>query len=426
MQSTPNEEKDIFRSSRILYIFEAMFEYFISLLTTGAYLAKLTSTIGISDSMTAVLSSVTSLAGMFQIISIFLSHKLPVKRWVVPITLIAQVCVSMLYVIPFLNLGAIAPIIFFAIMLINSAGKNVVSPAKSNWFLTLVEDKKRGDFQAKITIVSLAGGMIFTLTASTLMDTFEAKENITGAFIVMTVAICVLTVFQFACLLFAKEKPAVAEKKSSPFSAVGTLLKNKVYKRFIVINFLWAIAANVTNPFLSTFQIKELGFSMTFISGVGIVLNILQMVVVYFFGRYSVRHSYSSILRISYVFASVAFLFVALSTPQNGYVVFTLYRLVNVFYGAANAVSATSLLFNIVPPNDRTSAIAVNTIISGATGFCVTLIISPILNLLQSLNISLFGIQIYAQQILALASLVLTLVILLYYQLVCHKHLKNN
>ena len=36
------ENKDIYKTSRFLYILEAAFEYFISLLVTGAYLAKIT------------------------------------------------------------------------------------------------------------------------------------------------------------------------------------------------------------------------------------------------------------------------------------------------------------------------------------------------------------------------------------------------
>ena len=44
--------KDIYKTSRVLYIIEAALEYFISLVVTGAYLAKLAESIGISDALT--------------------------------------------------------------------------------------------------------------------------------------------------------------------------------------------------------------------------------------------------------------------------------------------------------------------------------------------------------------------------------------
>ena len=417
--------KDEYKLSRIVYILECMFEYFISILTTGAYLAKLTTTIGISDSMTAILSSLTSLAGIFQIVSIFLAHKTPVKRWVLPITFITQALVSTLYVIPFLNIGALAPVLFFVIIFVSKAAVNIVAPAKSNWFLSLVDDRHRGNFQAKINIVSLGGGMIFTFLASLTIDKFEANGNLSSAFITMTVVICILATLQILCLIIARERATDSVKKESPLSAIKKLCHNKIYVRILLFNLIWAVANNVTTPFLSTYQIKELGFSMTFISTVGIIISFLQMFVVYFFGRYSVRHSYASIQRIAYVFALFSFLFIIISTPSNGYVTFTIYRVVSLFFGSASAVSATSLLFAIVPPNERTAAIAFNTIATGLVSFLVTLAVSPLLNSLQSSSPSLFGIQLYAQQILAFISFCITILLLLYYQIFCHKLIKD-
>jgi hypothetical protein len=426
MDNVPIKIKDEYRLSRIAYILECMFEYFISILTSGAYLGKLTTTIGISDSMTAILSSIASLAGMFQIISIFLVKKTPVKRWVLPITFITQALVSTLYMIPFLGFGALAPFVFFVIILISRAAVNVVSPAKSNWFLSLVDDRGRGNFQAKITLVSPAGGTVFTFLASLMIDNLEAKGNLGGAFITITVIICVLAVLQISCLVIAREKPTEkSEKTDSPLKAISSLCKNKIYVRILIFNLLWSLTNNITAPFLSTYQIKELGFSMTFISTVGIVISLLQMFVVYFFGRYSMRHSYASILRIAYVFAFVSFFFVMISTTKNGYITFTAYRFINLFFGAANAVSATSILFIIVPHEERTAAIAFNTVIVGLVGFSVTLIASPLLTLLQSADIVIFGARLYAQQILAFFSLCFTALILLYYQFFCYKLLSS-
>ena len=419
------KEKDEFKLSRTAYILECMFEYFITILTTGAYLAKLTTTIGISDSMTAILSSLTSLAGIFQIVSIFLAHRTPVKRWVLPITFITQALVSTLYVIPFLNIGALAPVLFFVIIFISKAAVNVVAPAKSNWFLSLVDDRQRGNFQAKINIVSLAGGMIFTFLASFTIDEFEAKGNLSGAFIAMTVVICILAALQIFCLVIARERTGEAVKKESPLTAIKKLCHNKIYIRILIFNLIWAIANNVTTPFLSTYQINELGFSMTFISTVGIVISFLQMFAVYFFGRYSVRHSYASILRIAYVFALFSFLFVMFSTTSNGYVTFTIYRVINLFFGSASAVSSTSLLFSVVPPSERTAAIAFNTIASGLVSFFVTLAVSPVLDALQSARPLIFGIEVYAQQILAFVSFCITILLLIYYQIFCHKLIKD-
>ena len=61
--------------SRILYIIEAALEYFISILVAGSYLATLTSHLGMSDSLTGILSSFISLGCLFQLFSVFLKRK---------------------------------------------------------------------------------------------------------------------------------------------------------------------------------------------------------------------------------------------------------------------------------------------------------------------------------------------------------------
>ena len=69
-------KKDPYAFSAKLYFPKCAFAYLISIITTGAYLAKLTTTIGISDGMTAILSSIGNLACFFQFAAIPLSHPL--------------------------------------------------------------------------------------------------------------------------------------------------------------------------------------------------------------------------------------------------------------------------------------------------------------------------------------------------------------
>ena len=72
-----------------------------------------------------------------------------------------------------------------------------------DWFLSPVEDKKRGDIQAKTSIVSLIGGTLFTFTASFAIDKFEAEGNMNVVFVILTVSIFVLALLQLTCLLTA-------------------------------------------------------------------------------------------------------------------------------------------------------------------------------------------------------------------------------
>ena len=415
------KSKDEYKVTRTVYIIECMFEYFISILVSGAYLAKLTTTIGISDTMTAILSSVASLAAMFQVFSIFLAHKTPVKRWVLPMTVIPQVLVATLYLIPFFNLGVLAPILFFVISLINQAAHNIVAPATSNWFFSPVEPSKRGDFQAKISMFSLIGGTIFTFLAGRAMDKFEAEGKLNSLFIYLTIVIFVFALFQMICLMLAKSDTMKVEKKESPFKSIKTILKNKAFTQMLILSAIWAVANNITSPFLSTYQIKELGFSMSFISTVTIVLNFLNILIVYLTGKYSKKHSYSSIFKASFVFALFGFAIITFTNPTNGHVMFTIYRVFLLFFGATAGISTTALIFAVVEETERTAALAFKSIVTGLLGFSTTLLISPLFPILQNSDIVIFGMKFYAQQVLAFISFCVTLLILIYYQFFCTK-----
>ena len=55
--------------SRVSFIIEAALEYFVAIMVTGAFLAKLTSHLGVSDSLTGIISAFLSLGHVFQLFS---------------------------------------------------------------------------------------------------------------------------------------------------------------------------------------------------------------------------------------------------------------------------------------------------------------------------------------------------------------------
>ena len=414
MQDSAVQNKDIYKTSRLLYIIEAAFEYFISILTTGAYLAKLTTSIGISDSTTAVLSTLGSIAASCQLISIFLAHKTPVKRWVIPILATYQLMLSTLYLIPFMNLGRLTGAVFFAIILSTSILSNIISPIKSTWFVNLIDPKKRGLFSAVLVNVSLFGGIIFTLVTSLLLDKYESQNNIEGAFKILTVTILVLSILHISSLIFLKEKPTVTKKHEKPLAEIKNLSKNKKFTSFIFLHVSWAAATCLSASFYGTYQIGELGLSMTFISFINIAVTLLQMIVLYLFGKYSVRHAYLPIIKIAYPANLLTIIVMVFTMPKNGVVMYVIYRAIGIIANASTSV-ANNFIYQLTSREERTAAIAVNTMATGLTTFFVTLAATPLFNYLKNtLGSTLFGRTIYAQQTLSAISAVLCTAIVVY------------
>ena len=94
-----------FKRSRWAYTIECAFEYFVALLVSDVFLATLLSEMGIEDSVIGVISSLISLAFLFQLFSILVvPHIKNVKFFAVPIHFIGQFFFLALYLLPFLNL----------------------------------------------------------------------------------------------------------------------------------------------------------------------------------------------------------------------------------------------------------------------------------------------------------------------------------
>ena len=86
-----------YAGSRAAHVGDAAFEYFQAILLAGTYLAKLTSSLGISDSLTGILSSIIALGGTFRIASVYLFPKQPVKKKVMVFEALNQLLAISLY-----------------------------------------------------------------------------------------------------------------------------------------------------------------------------------------------------------------------------------------------------------------------------------------------------------------------------------------
>ena len=105
------------KRSRLMYIFEAALEYFISILVAGSYLATLTKELGVSDSLTGIISSVISLGCLFQLFSLSLKRK-RVKISVLAFSVLNQLLFMLLYVIPLTKLEKQTKIALFIILIL--------------------------------------------------------------------------------------------------------------------------------------------------------------------------------------------------------------------------------------------------------------------------------------------------------------------
>jgi Na+/melibiose symporter-like transporter len=404
--------------SRFLYIIEAALEYFVSIAVGTVYLAKITASVGMKDSLTGILTAFVSLGCGFQIIALFIAHKKPVKRWVTISHIISQSLFALLYFVPLLNISRVGKIVLLILFLfLAQIIHNAISSPKINWYMSLVDDNKRGSFTANKEIVSLLSGMIFTYTLGYIMDTYATKT----AFITCGIMIFVLMALHTATLVFAKEKKEEQKERVNVKESIKELLQNKSIIKVIGLFIIWNAASSMTISFAGAYQNGTLGFTTTFSSVVIIIASIARAIFSRPLGRYADKNSFCKMLYICFTLEILAFAINIFTVPSNGKVMYILFYTIYAIGQAGINSSIINLAYDYVPNEQKTGAVALVNTCSGFTGFFTALLVSPVVDRIQKNGNMLFGIKIYSQQLMSLISAIIVAVILVYLKTVISK-----
>ena len=405
---------DKYKAGRVLYCIEAALEYFIAIMVGETYLAKIASELGASDALTGVLYSFVSLGCAFQMIAIFFARKTPVKRWVTPLHILSQLLFTLIWAVPLIEGETrVKLIVFIALLLLGQIIHNVINPAKINWFMSLVDNGKRGRFTAKKEMISLIGGMCFSFCMGNVIDLFEERGEIRTAFVIACATVFVLMLLHTLTLIFTVEKPT--EKSGERVSeGIVLLLHDKTLFKVIGVSVLWYAVNYMTTPFYGSYRIGELGFSMTFCSLLAIAYSIIRSLVSPLTGRYADKRGFTRMLFICFSIQGVALLINTFTAPSNGHVFYTAYYVLNAIAMAGINSGQINLIYDYVDEKKRTSALALSHAVSGVVGFLTTLAVTPLVSYIQKNGNRLFGIYVYAQQLLSAMGVVGITVILIY------------
>jgi predicted MFS family arabinose efflux permease len=263
--------------------------------------------------------------------------------------------------------------------------------------------------------------MVFTFSVSYVIDYFEATGNMQGSFLFCGIGIFVLMMLHTATLLLSKEKKTPPSPKTSAGKAIGDLFKNKRLMKAILLITLWNVASHITTPFLGTYQIKELGFSMVFISLLTVLYSVSRSLISKPLGRYADRTSFVNMLNVCYLFMAAAFAVNMFTTPENGKLLFSIHYLLYALGCAGITSSEINLIYESVDHEHRMGALALKSTVAGLSGFAASLLVSPLVDYIQKNGNRFWGMDLYAQQVLSAITLLITIGLLIYTNTVMRK-----
>ena len=398
-----------YKRSRFAYVSQAAIGYFVTLLVTDAFLAMLLSYIGMSDAMTGIKSSLVSLAFISQLIAIFLGRFRVSKKTLTTTFHIVSVFIFMfLYIVPFLPLESnVKGIIVFVGVLTAYMCQNAVQPLYFKWSSALIDPNTRAEFSAVKEAISVIGGVVFTTVVGYVIDKYEGLGNVEGAFIFIAISMLVLNILDLISFsLIKKDEITEEEKRKSLKDVFVYIMSNKNLRNVIILCILWEVGNCFTFGFLGIYKIKNLGMSILSVQIINFAAALIRAVISKPFGRYSDKHSFAKGFRLALIIMLVSFATVIFTTKETWYLIIIQTILYNVGLAGTNQ-NSSNILFSYVKPEFISEALAIKCCIAGICGFLSSIVAGNFLDLIQEKGVTLFGIAINGQQILATISCVI-------------------
>ncbi len=407
-----------------MYILQAGFEYLLSLLVTGSFLATLTKQLGMSDSLTGIIASFISLGSLFQLLSLFLRGR-RFKPTVIVLSVVNQLLFLLLYIVPLGTGSRTAKSAVFVVLIFTAyIVYYLIHPKKINWMMSNVDDHHRGSFTADKEVISLLAGMAFSFSMGALIDHFVAVNQIRTAFIISAVVMFVLLLLQTLSLIFTDEPLLPEGKKKNLIAGLRDLFNNKSMLCVMVVSVLYFIITHSASPFFSTYQLSELGFNLKLVTALTMLGSASRILVSKFWGNYADKKSFAKMFEKCLFLLAVSFFCVFLATPENGKITFALYY---IFHGAALGGANSALMnmvFDYAKVETRADSLAVCQAVSGIVGFLSTLAISPLISHIQQNGNRFLGLPLYAQQVAALITVLIIIVTIIFVHTVMLKQKK--
>lgn len=408
------------RTSRVAFVLVESFEYFITLFVTGTMLGYLLDTVGFSDSLQGIIGTVSTFACGAQLFTLFLSGK-RVKRICTLTNVINQLGFSVLYLFPLFDLSQNLKTTLLLILLIGGhLLNNAIRSSKIAMFMDSVPLDKRGSFTAVKEMISLAGGILISLVMGRIADTYRDAGGLPTReyYVICATALLLMGAIHAASMLISTEKVKPCESKVSLADTVKRISKNKNFIKVVIVGLIWNMASAFSISFFASYQREELAFSFTVIAVLSTVSAIARILASPLLGKIADKYSFATSMTISFILAAIAFSAMIFTVPSTRW----LYAVYASFYGFSMAginSGVINLVYDYVEDKDRAAAMGVKNALGGVLAFLTALLSGAIMSAIQSGGgFKIFGITLYAQQILSILSVVAIVILIAYMRLI--------
>ncbi len=414
-----------YKRSRVSYTIQCAFRYFVSLLLADTFSSKLYIYLGFSQATTGILNSVISLAFIVQLLSVLLvKNSRIVKTLVIIFSTGANLLFGCLFLTPHIsflsadskrNLALVLVIAAYALLYF-------VTSICYKWANSFVEPGTLGFFSAKKEMISLAGGVVFTLVMAYVIGVYEKSGKLTGGFNFIAITIFIIAALDLICLSLIKRDCPQATAYGCEKHFINTvkyLFTNKSYVKIVILTVIYQCATYFTVGFIGPYKNDILGtvLAATIVNTVASAFRFFASIP---FGKFADKRSYVKGFGLGLAVSAAAYLCCVFTMPSTWYLIVGYAVLIAVSLAGIES-SNINMVYNYVELDYIEDGIAIKSCISGLFGFGAALVAGKIVDIVEAARPVIFGFKIAPQQVLALISLLLVITAMLYVHFVIAK-----
>lgn len=341
------------KSDRDWFIKQAIYGTAFGSLVGGIFLSGLFIEMGTPDYLMGYIPFIGSTAGITVIFAGIVIERIKNrKKFIVVINTISKSLIVSAVWIPALMPWDIAPFVMLPVVFIGYAMNAFMGIAINSQFVDVIDSKIRGRFMGSKQIFALVVSALFPVIAGKFLDSFINKY----------VVFCVLYTIGWGFMWL--ESRAFGKIQDPGFNPIGkenvklkdlfTIpVKNKQFMKLMLVLGFFYFSWYLTMSFASVYQIRYLEIPYTFITVMGMINPILQMVWYPMWGRLNDKYGPDFIIRLSlWLYVLQAVLWFCM-TSSSYYYVMPLLQINASLIGPAAMLGIFNAKYSVIPQEGR-------------------------------------------------------------------------
>jgi MFS family permease len=363
------DEQDLKNALRWLTI-EGSLTTVMGSLTGGAFLVAFALVLGASNTAIGLLAAAAPLSQVLQIPTIYLIEKVRArKRIVVFASTFARLFLLSSAFMPWFPVPELRLPLFVLALFIYYALASISGCAWNAWMRDLIPDAIMGRFFGKRLAVSTAFAALLSLGAGVLLD-YNFAEPSGG--IIYALLFLIGSLAGLAGIFYLKMTPE-PPMHTHAIERLWPLLKqpfrDQNYRRLIVFLAVWNFAVNLAAPFYTVYMIKVLDMKLSWIIGLSVLSQGINVLFFHVWGKLADRFSNKSCLTVAGPLFIIGIgIWPFLTLPDKYALTFPLLIVIHVLSGISTAgvtLCSSNIALKAAPQGKATVFLATNALTNG-------------------------------------------------------------